>query len=65
MKTILQFAIILACSFTLNMTAYAHCGGCGTGDAPKHDCQAKCKKSKDPKACQKKCEDHNKKEKKK
>ena len=62
MKKLAQIVSILACSFALSTAAYAHCGGCGTGDK-KHDCKTQCKDSKS-KDCMKKCEDHNKKEKK-
>jgi hypothetical protein len=65
MKKIVQVFTILACSFVLGSTAYAHCGTCGTSDSPKHNCETKCKDSKSKKDCMKKCEDHNKKEKRK
>ncbi len=63
MKKLAQIVTILACSLTLSTAAYAHCGGCGTGDK-KHDCKSQCKDSKSKDDCMKKCKDHNKKEKK-
>ena len=65
MKKLAQIITILACSFAFSTAAYAHCGSCGTGDTPKHDCKTQCKDSKTKKDCMKKCKDHNKKEKKK
>ena len=67
MKKIMQCLSVLTCAFALstfaiNSTAYAHCGGCGTGDKKEHNCKTECEKSKNKKDCIKKCEKHNKKE---
>ncbi len=56
---VLQILVVAAFSLGLSASAYAHCGGCGTGE--KHDkpaatkCMKKCAKAKDAKACKAAC----------
>lgn len=67
MKKLTSLAAAILFTLSMSTAAYAHCGSCGVGDKPKpaHGCKAKCKDAKDKKACQAKCQAHNKKEHKK